>query len=251
MKNVGVSGVLRQFAAAAIGACWLAYATPASAQLAIDKLWLDFDGEKTPRADILIRNESKDRYYIEVVASEIVAPGSEQEARVEEADPEKLGLLVTPNRLVVDPGMMRSIRIVSINSGLTKDRVYRVKILPKVGDVIAPDAGEGDRGMAIKMIAAYDVLVVARPGRGKAELAVNRTPTEIDIANNGNTNVLLFDGEACTPATEPDQKESCEKVESRRMYAGTTWKIPIKSPTAQLRFKQRKTANSEPERLTF
>ena len=221
----------------------------ARAQLAIDRLWVDFDAKTANRADVVIRNESKDRYYISVIPSEIVLPGATDEKRVEMADPEKLGLLVTPNRLVVEPGATRSIRLVSLNGELTTDRVYRVKVTPQVGDIVVAEAAANTRGLAVKVLAAYDVLVTVRPKGGKAAIVATRTGSELSLRNAGTSNVLLYDGLGCNAGEASDTK--CEKIGSRRLYPGNEWKITLADPAERVKFKQRLTIIGEPNEVTF
>lgn len=227
--------------------------TPAAAQLAVDRLWVDFESGSESRADVVIRNESSDRYYITITPSEIVSPGMADESRVENSDPEQLGLLVTPNRLIIDPGGVRSLRIVSLNTDVQRDRVYRIKVTPQVGDILAGDVGAGNHGVEIKILAAYDLLVTVRPKKGKAELVASRTPSDLVIRNVGNTNTLLFEGEAC-PAADPHTDPgaaSCEAVGARRLYPGNEWKIPLTQADARVRFKERTSASVEPKEVSF
>lgn len=218
-------------------------AAPASAQLAIDRLWVDFEPNVTPRADVTIRNESKDRYYITVTPAEIVTPGTATEKRVEESDPDRLGLLVTPNRLILEPGAMRSIRIVSLNTALVNDRIYRVKISPQVGDIETTSSAPANRDVAIKLLAAYDVLVTARPKDAKARLVTSKTSDTLVIRNDGNTNMLLFDGELCPP----QKTTACQGVGSHRMYPGTSWELKTGPSTETLHARSRLFASTEPK----
>jgi P pilus assembly chaperone PapD len=223
---------------------------PVSAQLAIDHLWLDFNDANASRADVVIRNESKDRYYITVSPAEIQQPGADTEKRVEEADPEKLGILVTPNRLILDPNGMRSIRVVSLNTHLDKDRIYRIKISPEIGEIETNTTpGSDNRGIAIKMLAAYDVLVTVRPKDGKAQIDASRTDKELVIRNTGNTNTLLFAGKACP--TKAAAATDCEDIGARRLYAGNSWSIPLKSPDTKVEFKERKSSGSDAKEVSY
>ncbi|HUD92112.1 hypothetical protein [Sphingobium sp.] len=228
---------------------------PAHAQLSVDRLWVDFEPGAAHRSDIVIRNESPDRYYITVTPSEITSPGTDQEARVEQADPEALGLLVTPNRLVVDPGGMRSIRVVALDETVTTDRIYRVKITPQVGE-LKSTVGESGKGIAIKVLAAYDILVTARPARAKPELTVTRENGELVIRNVGNSNTLLYEGRACTGDTVPKAEgtaipDGCTDLGARRIYPGNEWKLPLPTAQAKVRFKQRSLASSDPKEVDF
>lgn len=229
-------------------------AAPAPAQLSVDRLWVDFEPGTTHRADIVIRNESPDRYYITVVPSEIFDPGTETEHRVEQSDPEKLGLLVTPNRLVMEPGASRSVRIVSLNGDVPKDRVYRVKITPQVGDIQA-NAPDGGRGIAIKVLAAYDILVTSRPSKVRADLSTVRTGDELVITNGGNSNTLLYEGKACADAANAkpgaNLAPECTDLGARRLYPGNVWKLAVPANQLKVRFKQRSLASSDPKEIDF
>lgn len=244
----------RELSRSALSACVLLCAvfgsSEASAQLAIDRLWIDFEPGAANRSDLVIRNESADRYYITINPFEVVSAGAADEQRVEKSDPEQLGLLVSPNRLVVDPGGMRAIRVVSLNGALTADRVYRVRVTPQVGEIQTGNLGSGARGMTVKLLTAYDVLVTVRPPKPESSVTATRAGNEVTLRNTGNTNTLLFDGKACAPATTGGA-ESCEDVGAQRLYPANEWKITLKDPHAKLKFKERRYASSDPREITF
>lgn len=175
----------------------IAPAEEVMAQLAIDRLWVDLDDERANRSDLVIRNESEDVYYITVVTSEIEKPGTDEEARTSLADPEQLGLLVTPNRLILRPGDLRAIRVVSLNRDLPTDRIYRIKINPEIGELSLEQQESENRGLAIKLLAAFDVLVTVRPRNGSPELVALRDGNAIELRNDGPSNLLMLDGKVC------------------------------------------------------
>lgn len=215
----------------------LIYAQPAHAQLAIDRLWVDFDSKGVPRSDLVVRNESKDRYYVTVSTFEITDAGTDKEQRVTIADPEKLGLLVTPNRLILDPGQMRAIRLVSLNSALTSDRVYRVSVIPQIGDLALEDTAPDSRGLAIKLLAAFDVLVTVRPDAQQRALVARRAGNMVTLANEGNSNILLLDGAIC-PAPgavlAPSTQDFIYKIEVERAELAKVKVTPEQQAAAAL-----------------
>lgn len=172
-------------------------ATDAKAQLAIDRLWVDLDDQRANRSDLVVRNESEDVYYITVTTSEIENPGTAGEMRTTQIDPEKLGLLVTPNRLILRPGELRAIRVVSLNRDLAQDRIYRVNINPEIGELSIDQDDLQNRGLAIKLLAAFDVLVTVRPREGDPELVALREGDRIELRNEGSSNLLMLDGKVC------------------------------------------------------
>lgn len=259
-----------------------AFAAPASAQLAIDRLWVDMGAGNVPRSDLVVRNESKDKYYITVATSEIVDPGTAAEERKPGSNPEELGLLVTPGRMILEPGQMRAIRIVSLNKGLERDRVYRVNVTPQIGEVSATSEATESRGLALKLLAAFDVLVTVRPEKDSSVLAVYRDGNFLEMASTGNSNVLLLDGRIC-PASGavlsqptqdfiiaqdradherelaqakeasddvkpmPERKfiaDACVGLPGKRLYAGNVWRVPV-AAGEELRFNRRDAATDD------
>jgi hypothetical protein len=178
--------------------------------MAIDRLWVDLDSAKVARSDLVIRNESKDRYYVTVTPSEVIDPGTPQERRVQETDPQKLGLLVTPSRIILDPGQLRAIRVVSLDSNLTKDRIYRISITPQIGELTATPSDTQGHGLAIKMLTAFDALVSVRPGNPVENLVATRQGANLVLSNSGNSNLLLLDGKVC-PAAGTTLAESTQQ----------------------------------------
>lgn len=226
-----------------------AVAGQAQAQLAVDRLWVDLDAAREPRSDVLVRNDSDDRYYINVQVFEIENPGEEEERRVTNADPELVGLLVTPNRMIMEPGSQRSVRLVTLNPELTKDRVYRVLISPSVGELQTNAAPEGGRGMAIKILTAFEVLVIARPVDARAQIVADRLPTEVVIRNTGATNALLYDGFVCNRGERDTEK--CTSIPVNRLYAGEAMQVALTAPDQVVTLKQRTKVSEDPVDLTF
>lgn len=235
--------------AGASAAALLLLAEAASAQLIADKLWVDLDSASAnTRQDVILSNESERRYYISVEASEIVSPGTPQEARVQIENPEDLGLLVSPNRMILEPGASRALRIVSINEALDSDRIYRVRVTPQVGAIEANPAEGEERGINIVMLTAYDLLVTVRPGNGQPSIRAERTAGELRLTNTGNTNTLLMDGQACHGS---GGEISCVALEDNRLYAGATVVFPLPTPDARVQLKARDRNGGRDRELTF
>jgi P pilus assembly chaperone PapD len=197
-----------------------AFATPSAAQLVVDRMWVDMRPDSAGREDLVLRNESTDRYYVSLVASEVLGAGTETEQRIEVADPEALGLLISPTRLILDPGASRAVRVVNIGQATAADRIYRLRITPQVTDVDAEAAlPEGETGVNIRVLMAYDVLIVARPAEARPQIVTVAEPGAILLRNDGNTNTLLLNGEICPRNARPDAGRSsalCERGVANR-----------------------------------
>ena len=225
----------------------LVAASPASAQLVVDKLWIDLDSTASGRDDVLLKNESTIRNYISVSLEEVTDPGLANEKHVEIANPDEMGLLVSPSRLILEPTATRALRVVSINPPLTKDRIYRLKVTPRVGDITAPGVLGEDRAASMVMLMAYDLIIVVRPVHPEAKLQATRQGNSLTLTNGGNSNTVLLDGRVCTDATELN----CTRLDDRRMYAGASWQIALPTPDAKVRFREKKSVNATESNIEF
>lgn len=233
-----------------------AFATPSSAQLVVDRMWVDMRPDSAGREDLVLRNEGGERYYVSLVASEILGAGTEGEQRVEVADPEALGLLISPTRLILEPGASRAVRIVNIGQSGASDRVYRLRITPQVTDVDADvDVPTGETGVSIRVLMAYDILVVSRPADARPNVVTLTEPGAVLLRNDGNTNVLLLNGELCPrgarPAGEDQGVSPCVTLDDHRLYAAETWRIETDIVDPVLRFKSRTLVRDEDSTVEF
>lgn len=226
---------------------------PAMAQgnLSIDKLWVEFIPGQPDRSDIVIRNDSQERYYITLTTSEVLNPGSEAEDRITRADPEEAGILVTPGRLILDPGAMRSIRLVSLNTDLTQDRIYRVLVAPEVVSAGELERAEGTQALQVKFLAAYDVLVIARPSSPRPDLQGERSDSAVTVTNKGNSNILLAEVYICPETIATPDAEHCRTMEAIRLYAGNSVAYTLEAPTERVHIRSQASPTSEMKSLTF
>lgn len=191
--------------------------TAAEAELVLSQLVVDLGKPSNPRADIEIWNNGEDRAYVVAEPSEIMNPGTATEQRVAEPDPEKRGLLVSPARMILEPGQRRLIRMAAIGARSEHERVYRVTVKPVTGELNSADTG-------LKLLVGYDVLVLLRPVEPTVNVSALRTDTRITFKNEGNASVELADGKQCEAA-----KINCVPIAGKRIYAGAEWTPKLNS----------------------
>jgi Mat/Ecp fimbriae periplasmic chaperone len=190
-------------------------ALPARAEMALSKVVVDFTSASPTRDDIEISNSGDDILYVSIEPAEIVNPGRPDQQRVANPNPKQLGLLISPNRLVLGPGERKVVRLSLLERPGERDRIYRVTIKPVVGEIVA-------RQSALKLVVGYDVLVIARPRNARPLLNVSRRGNIVELRNLGNTNALLFKGRQCDEAAA-----DCIELPSRRIYAGGVWQFEL------------------------
>jgi P pilus assembly chaperone PapD len=196
---------------AAAGLLLAAAAMPASAEIVLSQLIVELGSGKGQRGDIEVRNLDKERAYVLIEPQEVVSPGLPGEQRVRERDPEKLGLLVSPARMVLEPGQTRLLRVALAGPTPARERVYRITVKPTTGKVSADVSG-------LKILIGYEILVLVRAGEKKPQLLATRNGRTLTIRNAGTGSVELADGKQCAA------KDSCQTLAGKRLYAGAEWK---------------------------
>lgn len=194
----------------------LAMPAPALAELVLSQLVVDLGVKANQRTDIEIWNTSEERAYVAAEPSEIVDAGRPGEQRRTEADPERRGLLVSPNRMILEPGQRRLIRLAPVGPRGMTERVYRVTVKPVAGELQSEVSG-------LKLLIGYDVLVLLRPLETRPKLSAVRSGNRLTFRNDGNASVELIDGKQCAAV------KSCVELPGKRLYAGAEWSLDLKS----------------------
>ncbi len=195
-------------------------AAPAQAGLMLSKVILDLGPDTAPRDDIELWNDGPERLYVVAEPSEVLDPGQATELRKPSADPAVTGLLVTPQKLILEPGERKLVRVAAVTERPAKDRIYRVTIKPVAGPLSAERS-------ALKLFVGYDALVMLRPAQPTIEVAATRRGDNLEIHNRGNTNVELTHGKQCDTTGQ-----NCRDLPANRLYPGAGWTVstPYRTP---------------------
>ena len=130
----------------------------AHAELVLSELIVELQPGKQVRDDLEVWNNAPERAFVAVEPREIVNPSLPSRSDRRDPDPEKLGILVSPSRMILEPGERRLLRIAALSWSMAQEHVYRVTVKPVVGGVEAKDSG-------LKLLVGYDVLVLVRPAQ--------------------------------------------------------------------------------------
>lgn len=207
----------RQLCTAASVLWLLLGAAPGHADIVLSDLIIDLPGDKQPRDDIEVWNSGTEREYVAIEPREMLHPGTPAEAARTDPDPGQLGLLVTPARMVLEPGQRKIIRIASLAPPGDRERVYRITVKPVVGDIESAATG-------LKILVGYDVLVLVRPQAAAPSVSAVRSGTTLTFTNSGNVSVELTDGRQCDSS-----RTHCVDVPGKRLYAGASWSEQLNS----------------------
>ena len=214
--------VLRSIMAGMLAAPFLG-ATPAQAELRLSELVVELRAGKHIREDLEIWNDSPDRAFVAIEPREIIRPGSDSQASHQDPDPERLGILVSPSRLILEPGQRRLLRIAAIAESAERERIFRVTVRPIVGALQSEPSG-------IKILVGYDVLVLVRPNTANVIVGATRDGRTLTLVNRGNVSVELVEGRQCPSPSH------CSDLPGKRLYPGASWTtlLPADGPAQYL-----------------
>lgn len=196
---------------------------PAEAAMTLDKIIVYLTDAPNSRDDILISNPDEAPLYLVTEIYRVDNPGLENEARVRVTDPKEFRILVNPAKAVLAPGTRKRFRIMSLDTKLDQERVYRVTFKPVVGEI------KSDKP-AVKILVAYQALVFVQPENGSYDFRLERGDNTLKLTNTGNVNAQANGMEVCV------SEVSCKPLEfSERVYPGETVIIPMPENFAESR----------------
>jgi P pilus assembly chaperone PapD len=205
----------------------------AHADMVLDRSIVIIDSKSDKRQDIAVINtDETNNLYVDIELFNVESPGT-PEQKLKKPDPSgKKEFITTPAKLVVPPGERKLVRFLNLVEPGDKERLYRINFTPIVKPLeLARPASDKEGNLirpGIQLVVAYQVLVIVLPDKPVHQLKVNRDGKSAVFSNNGNANVLLFDGSQC----DPENKSECKPVPGFRLYPGNTRtvELPYNSP---------------------
>jgi Mat/Ecp fimbriae periplasmic chaperone len=192
----------------------------AQAEMVLSKVIVDLQPEQRSSEDIEVWNDGADTLYVAAEPYQILEPGTVAQHREPARDPGASGILVSPQRLILEPGQRRIVRVAAVLPKTARDRVWRVTVKPVAG----PLSSAGD---ALKLYVGYDVLVLQRPAVVTGEIGATRSGQTLRLSNRTNTAWEVFDGRQCDAAGA-----NCKSLPATRLYAGAEWEVALPYATA-------------------
>lgn len=183
----------------------------ARADLVLSQVIVDLAPGKPAREDIEVWNDGAERIYVGAEPFEILGSGTPHEQRVPVEAGKDTGLLVSPQRMLLEPGERRIIRIAAIAARPESERTFRVAIKPVVGELVSDQSG-------VKVLIGYDALVLVRPQQQVDDLRAERSGRLLILRNEGNTSQEIFAGSQCA-----NDGDDCRALPAKRLYPGAMW----------------------------
>ncbi|WP_346839068.1 fimbria/pilus periplasmic chaperone [Microbulbifer sp. SAOS-129_SWC] len=186
----------------------LLLAQPVWAAMSLDKMVIHLDAAPNAREDVVVSNPDNETIYVQTEVYRVDHPGRKDEKKVLITDPRDFKLLVSPSKAVIPAGASKRFRLMSVETGIDNEKVYRVTFKPVVGKITSKATG-------VKILVAYQALIFVQPKDGAYQLALHKFGDHWQLANRGNINVEVRQLRFCRAQGD------CEALPSiGRLYAG-------------------------------
>ena len=198
-----------------------------NANMLLDRMIVYFEPGSQSRQDIRVTNVSENNLFLQTEIYKVLNPGAKNEERIRVTNPDDMNLLATPQKSIVAPGAKKTVRLVNLETPKETEEVYRITFRPVTGDV------ESNQN-AIQLLIAYQALIFVRPEKPSYEVVAQREGSKVTFTNNGNSNVILRNGEQCALTSQSDQ--CVEITTGGRIYAGQSLTVDLPGEGKLLRF---------------
>lgn len=192
-----------------------------SAQISVTPLFLQFSKNTKPFQDFSVTNRGKKKAYVDIAARILENPGAENEKEVSYKNPKQLGLIVSPQKLIIAPGQSRAIRVSSIIPPGNAERNYRISVVPKKNFSIKKPVAKGKMGAQVNILIGYELTVRVAPKNPTLDYSITRQGDKLLIKNTGNITFIINKRKYCG-GTDP-----CKEKANIRAYPGVTELVPF------------------------
>lgn len=187
----------------------------AQAQLQLNEFFIDLDDGSTP-GELYAANRGNETLYLQVTVEEVLNPGETNQEVIKISNPREAGVLVSPQRLVAQPGEEKRIRIVALDK-TEDDRFFKVTVTPVAGDL------ESEEAIGVKVMIAYAAWVFQRPEQARPQIFAQQVGDVLTLRNTGNTHAEIVGIKQCAATGE------CENLQKFRLMAGKEKRLELAS----------------------
>lgn len=171
---------------------------------------------------VTVTNAGQHKAYVVVMPKRVENPGTVRQKEVIIHNPQNSGILVVPNQLIIPPGQKQDVQITMTKPAGKVDRIFRVLFKPEIAGLEKTAVPKNQKQIGIRLLVAYDTLVIQRPMQAKPKIHWARKGDELIMTNRGNTNVFINSVLLCNR-----HGKECHQGESKRLYAGNRWTLKL------------------------
>ena len=151
-----------------------------ASEISVTPLQIVFDSTQKVH-DLKIRNkDKKEKAYVNVILNKVLHPGeaNQQDQKMEFTSSSPL--LVTPTKLMVQPGSMNIARVISLNTAdISQDTLYHILFSPVKGELISLQKGLDSKEnkeikTAVSILISYNINAFILASNPKYDISASR-----------------------------------------------------------------------------
>lgn len=134
------------------------------ASIGVSPMKVEFDPlHDITTQDITVTNEDNTKITYVDVTPFLVKKFGTKEKNIAIKNPKDLGLLVSPQKLVIPAKQSRFVRVTSLNLCPKDKKIYQLVIKPAYGDLVLAQQPSTKKNLALKLVVGYGVKIVVNP----------------------------------------------------------------------------------------
>lgn len=161
-----------------------------------------------------VTNKGTAKAYVLLSASKVINPDRSNAKLITNKNPKKLGLLVTPNKLILKPNQSRKVKVTSLVKNNDTDVVFRINgsevAMPKKGKSLE----KGQTGFVMDVGIGFTTTVIARPAKMQPKLDSKIVDGKLLLTNVGNTSFSMTNIRQCP------SKDQCFPFSNKFFFPG-------------------------------
>jgi hypothetical protein len=209
------------------------------AEIDVSPMILNFSYDGDKKQDIRVYNPGDDVEYVQITPTLTLNPGTKNEVDKKIPDPRELGVLISPNKLILPAKQATFVRVSLLKKCDNQEHFYNIVFSPVLGKLVTEDNKQKGYKVGLKIVVAYAVSVSVSPCHPNININLKRDGNMLTIVNNGNVKVSLAYGKQCISKTK------CASLPYYPLFAGKTWqlKLPYSAPVSFQQIYQYETQN--------
>lgn len=187
-----------------------------ASEVSINKFFINFENNENTKQSVLLKNQGKNKAFIEVVLEEVEIENNELKYKPVEVS--KNSLIATPSKIILQPSgknnSERNVNFINLNKDVKKEKIYRASYFPKL-----PKNYNESKKMAVNILIVYETYIYVSPKVIVKDYNIERKNDYIIFKNNGNNKIRLTKGKTCV-------EKECKILKNKVVLAGQEIKIP-------------------------
>lgn len=167
----------------------------ALADITINKYSFEFKQNEKTKQKTLVKNNSKNKAFIEVILRELEL--KDQKITFTPIENKNNSLIISPNKFILQPSgsvnSEKNINIININKELKEEKIYKISFVPR----LPKNNNENAKNLKINFVLVYEAYIYVTPKKIIKDYNYKVENNVLHFENKGNSSIILKQGKSC------------------------------------------------------